>query len=107
LHGALDAVGLKSVETLYRPFERVGRLVAPLHNDWVEVGKILAEIRKTRRDLHRKTSLLFNDGLIAMSARRIGAVVYTANAKDFELLAKYKDFQFEVVNAKNLELISL
>lgn len=42
-----------------------------------------------------------------MSARRIGAVVYTANAKDFELLAKYKDFQFEVVNAKNLELISL
>ncbi len=97
LHGALDKKGIKSVETLYRPFEKVGRLVTPHHGDWLETGRLLSKIRNARKDLHTKTPRLMNDGLIAMSARRIGAMVYTSNANDFELMAKYRDFQFEIV----------
>jgi predicted nucleic acid-binding protein len=37
---------------------------------------------------------LTNDALIAMSAGRLGITVITANARDFEKLAKFRPFQW-------------
>jgi len=39
---------------------------------------------------------LANDGLIAMSAARMGATVITANERDFAKLAEFHPFQWEV-----------
>ncbi len=97
LQGALDAEGEKNVEILYKPFEKANRILTPIHQDWVEAGKILSQIRRKRKELRSKTASLLNDTLIAMSARRAGAVVYTNNQKDFEMIAQRRSFLFEVV----------
>lgn len=60
----------------------------PSQNDWWEAGRLIRTIgdahdwdRNTRRDFQ-------NDALIALSARRHGATVVTANREDFELLRR-------------------
>src|SRR4030095_3364035 len=59
LHGALDLKGKKWVETLYKPFEKVGRLVTPQHGDWVDTGNLLSKITKAPKDLNTDTARLF------------------------------------------------
>lgn len=61
---------------------------APTAGDWWLAGKLIREIGDAcgwevakRRDFQ-------NDALIALTARRHGAAVVTANAADFALLAK-------------------
>ena len=60
---------------------------APAASDWWEAGRLIRTLgdahdwdRAKRRDFQ-------NDALIALTARRHGAVVVTANRDDFELLA--------------------
>jgi predicted nucleic acid-binding protein len=61
---------------------------APNQNDWWEAGRLIRTIgdahdwdRSKRRDFQ-------NDALIALTARRCGATVVTANREDFELLGR-------------------
>ena len=50
LAGARSLAGRKRVEILFRPFERVGRVVTPGHGHWKEAGGILwSSIRKQQR----------------------------------------------------------
>ena len=60
----------------------------PTVTDWWEAGKLVRKIgdaqgwdRQKRRDFQ-------NDALIALTVRRHGATVVTANLSDFELLAR-------------------
>lgn len=53
LAGARSPAGRKRVEILFRPFERIGRVVTPSHNHWKEAGKILAGVLHDRPDLQR------------------------------------------------------
>jgi predicted nucleic acid-binding protein len=60
----------------------------PTENDWWEAGRIIRTLgdahhwdRSKRRDFQ-------NDALIALTARRRGATVVTANRDDFELLSR-------------------
>lgn len=73
------------LQALLDPFERTGRVVFPDHRMWLRAGSILAQMNI--EDRHRRQSLT-NDTLIALSAVSIGACVVTANARDFELLAR-------------------
>ena len=41
--------------------------------------------------------VLVNDVLLALSARQIGATLYTFNGEDFRLIARYKKFALEVL----------
>lgn len=97
LQGVQDRQGKEQVEILYRPFEKVGRIITPSHNDWKRSGEVLSEIRKKRKGQSGRIPGLLNDTLIAMSSLRIGAVVYCANKKDFELIAQIRPFQFQVL----------
>ncbi len=97
--GALDIHGKRNVETLLKPFEKVNRIITPTHEDWKEAGLLISKIRTKRRDLSAHLNRLTHDMLIALSARRIGAIVYTANQKDFELISKFKAFHFEVIQS--------
>lgn len=40
---------------------------------------------------------LLNDILIALCARRIGAILVTYNKDDFQLIRRYKDFSLRVL----------
>lgn len=61
---------------------------SPQTSDWWETGRLIREVgdahswdRSKRRDFQ-------NDALIALTARRHGATVVTANRADFQLLSK-------------------
>ena len=98
LAGARSSVGRRNVEILLSPFERVGRIVTPSHGQWREAGDILAKVLDTRPDLKNKLAGLINDCLLALSARAIGATLYSRNRDDFLLLQKLRHFSLVVVN---------
>jgi predicted nucleic acid-binding protein len=54
LAGARSPAGKKRVEILFRPFEKVGRVVTPSHNQSKTVGGILGKVLENRPDLKSK-----------------------------------------------------
>lgn len=59
----------------------------PTRDDWWEAGRLVREIGDRQNWETAKRREFQNDALIALTARRHGAAVITANAKDFSLLA--------------------
>jgi predicted nucleic acid-binding protein len=58
----------------------------PLVADWWEAGRLVRNIGdKENWDINKRRDFQ-NDALIALTARRHGATVVTANSSDFELL---------------------
>src|SRR5262249_29685980 len=54
--------------------------------DWWEAGRLVRNIGdKQGWDIHKRRDFQ-NDALIALTARRHGATIVTANSSDFELL---------------------
>jgi predicted nucleic acid-binding protein len=98
LAGARTPAGRKRVEILFRPFERVGRVVTPSHNHWKDAGGILAEVLRGRPELRDKLPALVNDCLLALSARSLGATLYTRNRDDFTLLQSRRSFSLVVIS---------
>lgn len=98
LAGARTPAGKRHVEFLLAPFERAGRIVTPAHKEWKEAGDMLARILERRPDLKSKLPGLVNDCLLALSARAIGATVYTRNRDDFLTLRQVRPFSLVVVN---------
>jgi predicted nucleic acid-binding protein len=93
--------GLEQVHTFSAGFARVGRVVAPTARSWDVAGDVLALIARARPDLSESVRDLWNDALIAMSARQIGATVITDNIADFALLLEYVDFGLEPFAARS------
>lgn len=58
----------------------------PTAADWWEAGRLIRSIGDARRWDRSKRRDFQNDTLIALTARRHGATVVTANRSDFELL---------------------
>jgi predicted nucleic acid-binding protein len=83
--GARAKNALRLVQSLYR-------LAAvqwePTAEDWWEAGRILRKIGDAYGWDTAKRREFQNDALIALTAHRHGAMVVTANAGDFALLAK-------------------
>ena len=80
---------------LFRPFERVGRIVTPGHKQWN--GDVLAKLLDLRPNLKSKLPALVNDCLLALSARAIGATLYTRNRDDFVLIQSLRSFSLVVI----------
>ncbi len=94
LSGVLSEKGKKNVETLFRPFEKAGRIVTPGYTVWKEAGEALSILRRKKPQLKSKLSRMVNDTLIAMSARSIGATVITSNSADFEAIRSARNFLY-------------
>ena len=77
--------------------ERTGRLVAPTFADWLEASDVVTTIERTDASWRSKLPALLNDVLIALSARRIGATVFTYNAGDFRLVRRHRAFSLRVL----------
>jgi len=60
----------------------------PTADDWWEAGRLVQEIGDAEGWEVAKRREFQNDALIALTARRHGATVVTANHTDFHLLAK-------------------
>jgi len=95
--GALDERAVRLVERQVGALERVGRVITPLLEDWKKAGKLVAVI--TRREPGRKPKVqqMLNDILLALSARRMGADLYTLNRDDFKLIHRYQPFSLKLL----------
>lgn len=93
--GARDRVGRLAVRDLVEQFDRLSRIVTPDARSWDLAGDVLGDIRRREPSLRAKIASLWNDALIALSARQIGASVVTGNVKDFELLHRFVPFDLE------------
>lgn len=93
--GAVDGAGRLAVRELVEQFDRLRRIVTPDARSWNLAGDVLGDIRRREPSLRTKAPSLWNDALIALSARQIGASVVTGNVKDFELLHRFMPFDLE------------
>ncbi|HEX6814980.1 MAG TPA: PIN domain-containing protein [Gemmatimonadaceae bacterium] len=80
---------------LVRPFRTRERLLVPVESTW----RITAEARRRLRNSKRYESSLAlasfqNDLLIAATCRERGATLITANARDFEIIARVIPLRF-------------
>jgi predicted nucleic acid-binding protein len=93
--GAVDQTGRSVVLELTDRFGRLGRIVTPEAQSWSLAGDVLGDIRRREPGMRDKIARLWNDTLIALSARQIGASVVTGNVGDFELLRRFVRFDLE------------
>lgn len=93
--GALDEAGRRAVIELVKRFERLGRVVTPTAGSWNDAGDVLARIARREPEFRTKVRGLWNDALIALSARQIGATLVTENLHDFGLLRRYVRFDLQ------------
>ncbi len=81
--GARTADGRRLVEALFR----LAKIQwAPTTADWWEAGRLLQKIGDAQDWDRHKRQAFQNDALIALTARRYGATIVTADRHDFELL---------------------
>jgi predicted nucleic acid-binding protein len=71
-------------------------MLTPTENNWLESGKLLAEIRVDRGLAAHKLRDLHFDVLIALTARSHGARLITSNRNDFEMIKNHRKFQLEI-----------
>ncbi len=76
-------------------FDRLGRIVTPEARSWSLAGDVLGDIRRREPGPRDRIASLWNDALIALSARQIGASVVAGNVRDFALLRRFVRFNLE------------
>ena len=72
-------------------------MVAPSHANWRDTGNLLARIFRELHFVSLKAAPLDCRLLIALSARALGATVYTRNRADFELIQRFRHFALVVL----------
>jgi predicted nucleic acid-binding protein len=78
--------------------ERTGRIASPLFSDWMAAAEIVSAIQEKDQAFKSKLPRLLNDILIALSARRIGATLFTHNGQDFRLILRHLEYSLSVVD---------
>ena len=91
--GALDAPSEKLIYTLFDAFASLGRLITPDAADWQKTGKVVAKLGQKYGFERQFLSRITHDILIALTARRIGAMVVTGNTRDFIRIREFVDFK--------------
>ncbi|MGH7296087.1 MAG: hypothetical protein ACRELB_14185, partial [Polyangiaceae bacterium] len=74
------------VESLLAPFERANRIATPMHSDYRRAAAALSLLRARGKTLANPGGALL-DALVMSTALRIGAMVVSANVRDFAALA--------------------
>ena len=103
LYAGASESARKAVERLERDFDRAKRILVPNLSDWTGAGKLLAMLAAKYDYEQIGQGRLTNDALIAMSARRTGITVITANGRDFARLAEFRSFRWQTSDALRFE----
>jgi len=88
--GARSAKQQRSLEQMLSCYEDSGRVITPTHQIYRDVGDVIAKLAIPAKQI-------LGDALIAMSARWIGAEVWTKNEADFALICKARPFKLKIV----------
>ena len=95
--GAVGTLGERLVERFVQRTEQTGRVITPTYEEWKEAGRVLSRIRRREPAQRSRISRLVNDTLLALSARQIGATLYTFDRDDFTLIARYTRFTLQIL----------
>ena len=79
-----------------RTLEKNHSILTPTENNWLESGRLLADICGDKGFTPHKLRDLHFDVLIALTARSHGARLITSNRTDFELISSYRKIQLEI-----------
>jgi predicted nucleic acid-binding protein len=93
--GASTRRASTALDQLLRGYQGGGRLVAPPAQLFDRAGTILRRLRFAGRDVRRASFV--HDVLIALTARAIGATLYTSDAGDFQAIREIERFALEIV----------
>lgn len=93
--GARTRPARRLLDRLVRAHAASGRLLAPSPPVFDDAGLVLQALRMAGREVRRAS--LVNDVLIALTARRLGATLYTGDGEDFKAIRRVRDFALEVV----------
>jgi len=85
--GARTRLATRTVERLLAPYRDAGRIVSLSADDYASAGQLMSDLDAGLRPRLREASFV-NDILIALSARAIGATLYTRNRGDFAAIAE-------------------
>ena len=95
--GAHTKESINAISEIGEFFRKVDRVVIPTKKDFEKAGEILSGLQSVKGYDIKKSVSITNDCLIAVSARSIGAVLYTQNKKDFQALRDVFDFKVSFV----------
>jgi predicted nucleic acid-binding protein len=95
--GAATRPARRVLDQLIRVYTATARLATPSPTVFDEAGLVLRALRLAGREVRRAS--LVNDVLIALTARSIGATLYTADAEDFESIRRVRDFSLAIVRS--------
>ena len=94
--GATTLRSQRAVDQLLRAYQAGGRVLCPSPSLFNHAGQVLRQLRERGVEI-RRTSLT-HDVLIALSARSLGATLFTGD-RDFALIRSVIDFRLELVGA--------
>lgn len=95
--GASDSKLIKVLNKFEYNFTKVSRLLVPNQSDWSIAGQVLNKMGEKYGFDKVGKARLTNDTLLAMSIARNGLKLFTANAKDFQLISEFREFEWEVI----------
>ncbi len=95
--GAFDKKSIKFFNKFEDDFTKINRLLVPNQTDWSIAGQILNKIGEKYGFEKVGKARLTNDAVLAMSVARMGMKLLTANAKDFQLISEFREFEWEVL----------
>lgn len=87
------------VQRLEAAFLRAGRMLTPTASVFGEAGDVLRRLQSERGYNITRSHAIVDDVLIALSARSIGAMVATQNARDFQAIQSIRSFSLRLVPA--------
>jgi predicted nucleic acid-binding protein len=93
--GARTRPAWRVLDQLVRAHASSARLIAPSPPVFDEAGLVLQALRMAGREVRRAS--LVNDVLIALTARSLGATLYTADGEDFKAIRRVRDFALQMV----------
>jgi predicted nucleic acid-binding protein len=91
------AAARRALDRLGHTYSAARRQLAPTTETFRRAGDVLRALRAGGRDVRR--AALVHDVLIALSAREIGAIVYTADEADFAAIREIAPFRLSVLAA--------
>ena len=97
--GAFSPRDRRVVRSVVAAFDRAERILVPSGAVYEDAGHVLRALQESRGYRVSGSPSVVNDVLIALSARSIGAMVVTSNAKDFAAIREVRPFKLTVVAA--------
>jgi predicted nucleic acid-binding protein len=95
--GAKSKQAERTISQLQKPYQQHNRIIEHTPNMSIALGQFLCDLPKSKKDLIVKSSFI-NDIRVALEASSIGAVLFTRNKSDFQLIkSRMKKLSVEFV----------